>query len=178
MEENKQPALIKSTMNYGAMLGLALVIYTILLWMMDALARTGLASVSYIIMIAGIVFATKTFRDQEQGGFITYSRALGVGTLTCVFAGVITAFFTYLLYTVIDPGLIDKTYATMEQAYYDAGMTDSQIEMAMSMAKRFTNPVMMSVLGFLGSAFMGFIFSLITSIFLKKEEDPFEPDTV
>ncbi len=178
MDDNKQPSLVRSTMNYGAMLGLALIIYTILLWMMDSLTRTGLASVSYLIMIAGIVFATRSFRDQEQGGVITYGRALAVGTLTCVFAGVVTAFFTYLLYTVIDTGLIDKTYAAMEQSYYDAGMTDSQIEMAMSMAKRFTNPVMMSVMSLLGSAFMGFIFSLITSIFLKKEEDPFESDKV
>jgi hypothetical protein len=80
-------------MNYGAMLGLALdnIHYSSL----DdgCITRTGLASVSYIIMIAGIVLATKTFRDQEQGGFITYGRALAVGTLTCVFAGVITGFF-------------------------------------------------------------------------------------
>jgi len=178
MEENQQPSLLKSTMNYGAMLGLALIIYTLLLWMFDLTTRTGLASVSYIIMIAGIILATRTFRDQEQRGFITYGRALAVGTLTCVFAGVITGFFTYILYTVIDPGLIEKTYLTMEEAYYDAGMTDSQIETAMNMAKKFTNPVMMSVFGILGSAFMGFIFSLITSIFLKKEGAPFETDAV
>lgn len=178
MEENQKPSLLKSTMNYGAMLGLSLIIFSLLLWMFDATTNRALAFVNYIIIIAGIVLATKTFRDQEQGGFITYGRALGVGTLTVVFAGIITGFFTYLLYTVIDPGLIDKTYAIMEEAYYDAGMSDSQIETAMNMAKRFTNPVMMSVFGFIGSAFLGFIFSLITSIFLKKEGDPFDSDTV
>ena len=176
MEEKQQPSLMKSTMNYGAMLGLALVIFSLLLWMFDAIDNSWLGSISYLIMIAGIVMATKTYRDQEQEGFISYGRALGVGTLTSVFAGIISAFFTYLLYTVIDPGLIEKMYATMEQAYYEAGMSDSQMEMAMNMAKKFTNPVMMAVFGLLGSAFLGFIFSLITSIFLKKEQDTFESD--
>ncbi len=178
MEEEKKTSLLRSTMNYGAMLGLALIIYTLLLWMLDKTGHTGLGLVSYLIMIVGIVLATKSFRDQESGGFISYGRALGVGTLTCVFAGIITSFFTYLLFTVIDPGLMDKTYLMMEEAYYDAGMTDSQIEVAMDMAKRFTNPVMMAVFGVFGSAFMGFIFSLITSIFLKREADPFESDVV
>ncbi|MFO7924772.1 MAG: DUF4199 domain-containing protein [Bacteroidales bacterium] len=178
MEKNKQSSLLKSTMNYGAMLGLALIIYSLLLWMMDATTNKYLGYVSSLITIAGIVLATRAFRDQEQGGFITYGRALAVGTLTSVFAGIITGFFTYLLYTVIDPGLIDKTYAIMEQTYYEAGMSDDQTEVAMNMAKRFTNPLMMSLLGLLGSAFMGFIFSLITSIFLKKEADPFETDSV
>ena len=165
-------------MNFGAMLGLTLIIYSLLLWMLDATTNKSLSFVNYIIMIGGIVLATKAFRDNEQGGYITYGRALAVGTLTSAFAAIITSFFTYLLYTVIDPGLIDKTYALMEEAYYEAGMSDSQIEMALNMAKRFTNPFMIMVFGFIGSVFMGFIFSLITSIFLKKESSHFESDAI
>ncbi len=178
MEETQKFSLLKCTMNYGAMLGLALIIYSLILWMFDASNNQNLGYVSFIISITGIVFATKTFRDKEQGGFITYGRALGVGTLTSLFAGIITSFFSYLLYTVIDPGLVDKTLAIMEQGYYEAGLSDSQIEMAMNMAKRFTNPVMMALLGLLSSVLVGFIFSLITSIFLKREEDPFETDGI
>ena len=163
-------------MNYGAMLGLALVIYTLLLWMLELSDNRVLGYISIIITITGIVLATKNFRDQVQGGFITYGRALAVGTLTALFAGIITSFFTFILHTFIDPGLIDKTFAIMEQGYIDAGMSDSQIEMMIDMAKRFTNPVMMAVFGFAGSAFIGFIFSLITSIFLKREGDPFETE--
>jgi hypothetical protein len=176
MEENKQPSLIKSTISYGTMLGLVLVMYSLLLWMFDAIMNQYLGYVSFIFTIAGITLATMAFRDQEQGGFITYGRALAVGTLTAVFAGIITSVFTYLLYTVIDPGLIDKTFMMMEEKYYDAGMNDAQIEIALTMAKRFTNPVMMMVFGFFGSAFFGFIISLITSIFIKKEGDPFGTD--
>jgi putative exporter of polyketide antibiotics len=176
MEGNTKPSLLKSTMNYGIMLGLGLVIYTLLLWMFDATTHQSLGYVSFVITIVGIILATRTYRDQEQGGYITYGRAVSVGTLTVLFAGVITSVFTWLLYAVIDPGLIDKTHAMMEQAYYDAGMSYEQIDIAMNMAKRFANPVMMGVMGFVSSVFFGFLFSLVTSIFLKKEGDPFESE--
>ncbi len=178
MEEDKKNSLLKSTMNYGVILGLSLVIYSLFIWMLGETTNKNLSFVTYIIMISGIIISTKTFRDQEQGGYITYGRGLAVGTLTCFFAGIITSFFTFLLYTVIDPGLIDRTYALMENAYYESGMNDNQVETALNLAKKFTNPFTMMVFGFIGSVFMGFVFSLITSVFLKKEENPFESDTL
>jgi hypothetical protein len=176
MEELKQSPLLKSTINYGAMLGLVLVIFTILSWMFDATTNKNIKYVEYLLVIAGIIIATRTFRDQEQGGSITYGRAFLVGMLTTIFAGVITSVFTYLLYSVIDPGLIDKTYAMMEEAYYNAGMSDAQIDQIMNVARRFANPLMLSATAFMGYSLMGVIFSLVTSIFLKKEGDPFATD--
>ena len=178
MEENKQPSLLKSTINYGAMLGLAMVIITLLAWMFDILLKPGFSYVNYALIIVGIVLATINFRDQEQGGSITYGRALGVGFLTTMFSGLVISLFSYLLYTVIDPTLVEKSYAVMEEGYYNAGMSDDQIETAMNMVKRFSNPPMMALIGFLGYVFMGLIFSLVTSIFLKKEGDPFTSDRV
>ncbi len=175
MNENNPPVL-KSTLNYGVMLGLSLVMVQLLLWMFDATTNQVLGLLSIPITVAGIALATKSFRDHEQEGFISYGRALGIGTLTVMFSSVITSVFTYLLYTVIDPGLMDKIYAATEEAYYESGLPEDQIEIAMQMAKRFSNPVIMSVMGFFGGTFFGFIFSLITSIFIRKEGDPFEQE--
>lgn len=169
---------MKSTLNYGAMLGLALIIVTLLAWMFDLLLKPGFSYVGYVMIIAGIVLATINFRDQEQGGSISYGRALGVGFLTTLFAGIIVSFFSYLLHTVIDPTLVDKTFAMLEEGYYDAGMTDDQIETAMNMVKRFSSPPLMALTGLVSYIFMGLIFSLVTSIFLKKEGDPFASDRV
>lgn len=177
MEESK-PSVLKSTLNYGAMLGLALVMYTLLLWMLDATQNRVLGLVSIPITIVGIILATRAFRDNEQAGYISYGRALGIGTLTAMFASLITSVFTILLYTIIDPGLLDKTHAIMEEAYYQSGLGDDQIEIAMQMAKRFTIPPVMALTGFLGGTFFGFVYSLITSIFLRKEADPFDTEFV
>jgi hypothetical protein len=171
MEENKKPSLLRSTLNYGIMLGLALVIYSLLLWMFNATFNQGLGYLSYVIIIGGIVLATRAYRDQEQGGYISYGRALGVGTLTVLFASVIGAIYTYLLFSVIDPGLLDRMMIIREEAMYGSGLTDDQIDMALAMTERFARPGIMAVSGFFGSVFVGFIISLITSIFLKKEEE-------
>ena len=173
---NKNPSLLKSTLNYGFMLGLALVMFQLVVWMFDATTNRYLGFLSIPITITGIVLATKSFRDHEQGGYISYGRALGVGTLTVLFSSLITSVFSYLLYTVIDPGLIDKIHAITEEAYWESGLPEDQIETAMKMAMRFTNATMISVMGFLGGTFFGFIYSLITSIFLRKEGDPFEQE--
>jgi hypothetical protein len=171
MEENKKPSLLRSTLNYGVMLGLALVIYSILLWMFNATFNQGLSYISYVIMIGGIVLATRAYRDQEQGGYISYGRSLGVGTLTVLFASVITSVYTYLLFSVIDPGLLDRLMIMREEAFYESGLADDQIDMALQMTERFARPGIMAISGFFGGVFVGFIISLITSIFLKKEEE-------
>jgi hypothetical protein len=174
MEENRKPSLIKSTVNYGAMLGLALVIYSLLLWMFDETFNQSLGYVSFGITIVGIILATRAYRDQELGGYISYGQALGVGTLTVLFSGIITTLFTWLLYNVIDTGLAERNLIFLEEAYYAAGMSDDQIDTALIMAKRFANPLVMAVMGIFGSVFFGFIFSLVTSAFLKKEGNLFE----
>jgi hypothetical protein len=176
MEEVKKPSLIKSTVNYGVMLGLALVIYSLLLWMFDATFNQSLGYVSFAITIGGIIFATRAYRDQELGGYISYGQALGVGTLTVLFSGIITALFTLILYNVIDTGLAERNFIILEEAYYAAGMSDEQIDAALMMARRFANPAIMAVMGIIGSVFFGFIFSLVTSAFLKKEGNIFEED--
>jgi hypothetical protein len=178
MEENKKPSLLKSTVNYGAMLGLALVIYSLLLWMFDATFNQSLGYVSFAITVGGIILATRAYRDQELGGYISYGQAIGVGTLTALFSGVITVIFTWLLYNVIDTGLAERNFIFMEEAYYAAGMSDEQIDVALMMAKRFTTPLIMAVMGIIGSVFFGFIFSLVTSAFLKKEGYPFADDYI
>jgi hypothetical protein len=171
MEENKKPSLLRSTLNYGIMLGLALVIYSILLWMFNATFNQGLSYVSYVIMIGGIILATRAYREHEQGGYISYGRALGVGTLTVLFASVITSVYTYLLFSVIDPGLMDRLMIMREEAFYESGLADDQIDMALQMTERFARPGIMAISGFFAGVFAGFIISLVTSIFLKKEEE-------
>lgn len=174
MENTNQSSFLKSTMNYGAMLGLALVIYSVILWMFGLTFSKPLGYLSYLLIIAGLYLGIRAFRDQESGGFISYGRALGVGTMIGLFAGVITGFFTFIMFKFMDPELVDKAILMAEEALYKRGMTEDQIEMAIKAQKMFMKPVIFAISSILGSVFMSFIFSLIISIFLKKEESPFK----
>ncbi len=70
-------------MNYGAMLGLVLVVISLLIYILELYENQWISIISTIALIAGIVMGIKKFRDQENGGFISYGSALGYGTLIC-----------------------------------------------------------------------------------------------
>jgi hypothetical protein len=174
MENTNQNSFLKSTMNYGAMLGLAIVVYSLLLWMLGQSLSKSLGYVTYLIMIAGIYLGLKFFRDQDSGGFLTYGRALGAGTMIVLFSSVITAFYTYIMFKFLDPGLIEKMMLMAEEQLYERGMADEQIEVAVKAQAMFMKPGVMAIMGLVGSVFMGFIFTLIIAIFVKKDPTPFD----
>ena len=174
MENNNQNSFLKSTMNYGAMLGLAIVVYSLILWMLGLSLSKPLGYVSLLIMIAGIYLGLKLFRDQDSGGYLTYGRALGAGTMIVLFASIITAFYTYIMFKFLDPGLIEKMMLMAEEQMYEKGISDDQIEMAMKAQSMFVKPGVMAIGGLVYSVFLGFIFTLIIAIFVKKDPTPFD----
>ena len=178
MEQTDNSNLMKSTMTSGAILGAALVIYTLILYMTNLTYSTGLGYVSYLIMIGGIVLGIKNFRDQEQEGFISYGRALGVGMLTVMFASIIMAVFVYILYTIIDPGLVEKGIEIARNKMAGKNLSDDQIEMAINMTKKFMTPTFMVIGTIIGYAFFGLIFSLVVAAVMKKDKDIFTTGTL
>lgn len=173
MEEKKVTPL-KNAMNYGAMVGLVLIIVSVLFYILGK-SDSGMQTwIAYAVIIAGIVIGTQNYRDNVLGGYISYSQCLSSGTLITFFTAIITAFYTYIFFTFIDASLIDMILEKQMIAMEEQGMDDEQIEMAMSYTRKFMTPLWMSVIGLLFYTFMGFIFSLITSIFLKRKDDSFE----
>jgi len=173
MEQENKPNLIKSTMTSGAILGAVLLIYTLLLYMTGLTFSKGLGYVSWLFIIAGIVWGIKSFRDQNEG-FISYGSALGVGMLTIVFASVIMALFNYILFSFIDPGLVEKGIEiARSQMVAKNNLTDDQIETAINISKKFMTPGFMAIMTIVSYAFFGLILSLIIAAFMKKEKSVF-----
>ena len=56
-------------------------------------------------------------------GQITYGQSVGAGVVIFVYASIIMAIFTYLLWAVIDPGLVKKSLAMSEEAMVKKGIT-------------------------------------------------------
>ena len=79
--------------------------------------------------------------------------------------------------TVIDPEFINKMMAVIEEEYVKAGLTEEQIDAAMGFVSKMQSPIVMAITNVIGFAFMGAIFSLVTSAFLKKEKPIFNNPT-
>jgi len=167
---------IKSTMTYGLITGLVLVVYTLLLYATNNIINQNffLGVINYLILIGGIVMGTRSYRDHFLGGYISYSKALGYGVVISVFTGVIVGIFTYLLYAVIDPGLLEQSMKMFEEALLNQGMSPDQVEAVTSMQREIRSPFMMLISSVFTYALLGLIFSLVTSAFLKKDKPIFD----
>ena len=69
---------------------------------------------------------------------------------------------------------MDGLYKMLEETYLEMGMDYDQVETIMGTVKKFQTPLMMVFSSVFGFTLMGTVFSLITSIFLKKEEPLFD----
>jgi len=176
--EPKTNPMLKSSMTSGLILGIALVVYSLVIYIMGMIKPPfWVGIINYVIIIAGIIYGTKKYRDEDLGGEISYSQALGFGVLVCIFASIISGIYMILLTTVIDPEYMTKMMSAIEEEYVKLGMSEEQIEASMKMVGKMQSPIFMALSSIIGFAFMGTIFSLITSAFLKKEKSIFEAPT-
>ncbi|RLD60917.1 MAG: hypothetical protein DRI95_14865 [Bacteroidetes bacterium] len=166
--ENK-PNVWKNALNWGLIVGIVLIIYSILMYFLDLSLEKWVSWVSYVLLIGGIVYSTIQYRDTVLGGSITYTQALGFGVIVSLYAAVLSGIYSYVFFTFIDPDFIEKIVEMTQQQMLDQGLTEDQVEQAMEMQKGFMKPWIMVLISIPALTFMGFIFSLITSIFLKKE---------
>jgi len=166
--EEKSP-FWKSAMVYGLYLVLALTLFSVILYVSGLMLNPNVGYISFALTIAGIIVAQINYRNKELNGVISYGEAVGFGAAIMLFAGIVTALYTIILYTFVDPGLIDQMKAVQEEAMLQKGMTEDQIEAAMSVASKMMSPAAMSIMALVGSVFIGTIISLITSIFIKKQ---------
>ncbi|MFO7939470.1 MAG: DUF4199 domain-containing protein [Bacteroidales bacterium] len=172
--KKKSTAVFPNALNGGLYIGLALIIFSLITWAAGIHQNKYVNYLTFIILGVILFFTIKSYRDQVLGGAITYGRVLGYGVLASLTTGVILAIYTYLFFTVIDPDAINQMRIAQEEAMFEQGLSAEQVEMSMEIAKRFSSPLFMSFGNIFGMTFLGFIFSLIEGIFLKREGNPFD----
>jgi len=165
--------LRKFAMNYGAILGLCLVAIATVMWSFgidkDGSLVPSILNNSLIIM--GISYTIIQFRDTENSGFISYGDSLKLGTSVAFFSSLILAFYTFIFINYIEPNTLNEILVETEQAILESKpeISDEELDLALEMTTKFVQPHWMLILGVLGGTFMGFIYSLIISIFVKKD---------
>jgi len=170
MEEKR--SVWKETLNYGIILGLISVGLSVLTYMFDLTFKTWITWPSLLISILVLYFLLRSYRDHYNNGYITYGKSVGAGVVINIYAAIITAIYVFVLYSFIDPGLVDKSLAVAEQRMIDRGIPDSAIEQAMQLQAKIMKPWFTSLMSTISSIFYGLIVSLIVSLFIMKKGNP------
>lgn len=165
----------KSAMIYGLYIGIILTLYSVILYVTGQNTNKSLGYVSFLLYAVCIVMAQIYYRNRELNGAISYGQAVGFAVAAMLFSGIISALYTLIIFK-IDPSLVDQIKAVQEEAMLKKGMSEEQIDQAMSYASKMMSPGWMSIMSLLSAVFYGTIVSLVSSIFIKKQpsEDAFE----
>ncbi|MCU0459050.1 MAG: DUF4199 domain-containing protein [Bacteroidales bacterium] len=162
----------KETLNYGIILGLISVGFSVLTYMFDLTFKTWLIWPSMLLSLVVLFFLLRSYRDHYNSGYISYGKSVGAGVVINIYAAIIMAIYIYLLYSFIDPGLIDKSLAIAEERMLERGLPDSAVDQAMEMQAKFVKPWLTTLSATLMSVLYGFILSLIVSLFVMKKGNP------
>ncbi|HVA97275.1 MAG TPA: DUF4199 domain-containing protein [Bacteroidia bacterium] len=173
--ETNQASITKPALIMGSIAGVVCLLYSALLYMSASMAFGSLRYITYLFLAIAIFIGTKQFRDKKSGGYISYARGLGLGTLISLFASIINAVYVYIYMGFINPHIIDKILEqTQIKLANNPNMTPEIMDKAMSVTKIFATPFVSALLTIVGFVFVGFIISLIIAAILQKDKPVFE----
>lgn len=176
--ENSRSQL-KVAMNFGAMYGLAGIAISLIFYFTGASLESKIPQIlTYLAQLIIIIIGIKSYRDNDLGGYIGYGKAVGTGLLISIFGGILAGAFSVIFFSFIAPDMVDRILAAAQQNMIDKGMSEEQIEMGLEWTKKFMTPGWLFIFSIISAAFFGLILSLIASIFLKNESNPFNSNQV
>jgi hypothetical protein len=162
----------KSNLTNGLILGLVGIVYSLVIYFLDLSFNKTQGYIFMAIQLMMLYFLLKSYRDNFMHGQITYGQSLGAGVIICLYYAIIMAIFSYLLYTVIDTGLMNKQLAFVEGEMLKKGLPQEAVDKGMAFQAKIMKPAIMAPLSIIGNMIWGVILSLVVSIFIRKEGNP------
>jgi len=159
--ENQNYPTWKHALTYGIYLGVALIILSLLFYVLDMFTQKWTEYVGYVFVLGFIIIASISYRDKHLNGLITYGQSFSVG------------FFTYLFITFVGDDykalMLERSEEQIIKSKPD--ITDEELDIALNFSEKLMRPWWLGVIVFLANLFFSVIFALIVSIFVKKEDD-------
>lgn len=168
--EAKTPSAGQSALYYALILAVVLILTHLVMYLLDQSKETLGMIISTVIFIGAIIYVQLDYRNKKCGGFISYGRAVKIGFLSILFASVMMAVYMFIYLSYINPGEMQQALIDGQQQIYNMGMDPDGEASALKMQEMIHTPLVYAIGTIFGYAIMGIVVSLITSIFIKKEE--------
>lgn len=166
-----QPSAWSIGLKGGLYTGLVLVIFSLLGYILDWQSDPWYTNLTLVLsLIIGIYLTHKAFKEQGNG-LMSYGQGLGIGTVVGLISGMLSAIFSIIYISFVDNSFVTNTLEKLRYQYEEQGLSDAQIEQALSWTEMVMSPVGMFISAVIGCIIYCFFFSLIISAFTK-ENDP------
>ena len=125
-----------------------------------------------VLSLVFIYFGIKHYRDKENDGKVSLGRAIAIGVLISVFAGLGVAIFDYLYTTLINPDFateyLEQSLTKMEKTLSAEDYKVKSAELTKQMTD-YGGSGFMALLMFVSVMIIGFIMSLISGLILQSK---------
>lgn len=171
MEIQQENSSKKVMINYGLILGLISILISVGVYASGNAYNQhwSIGLISFAIMVILIALGIKKLK-QNNNDSLTLAEALKTGIGIALISGILSAIYTYIFVTIIEPDFYVNLLASIERQWMEQGMTDEQIQTTLAMTKKMSGPFMTITFSIIGSLFFGFIISLITGLIMKKDK--------
>ncbi len=167
----------KSNLTNGLILALIGIVYTLVMYFLDLTFNKVQGLVFVVIQLVLMIYLLKSYRDNFRHGQITYGQVVGAGVVIFLYYSIIMALFTYILYAVIDTGLVDKQLAFLEDTMVKKGTPQAAIDAGMAIQRKIMKPAIIAPLSIFGTMIWGVVISLVVGVFVRKEGNPLADTT-
>lgn len=156
-------------LKWGFVSGVISIVLTTILYLTGLWKNQALTSASLVISVVLLVMAMREFKSAHQG-FMTYGQGVTIGFTLMTISGVLGALFQTLYTQFIDTTIPEQIREMQIEAFEKQGMSDEMIEKSLESMAMFSSPGVTFLMTIIGSMFVGLIFSLIVSAFMKKSK--------
>jgi Protein of unknown function (DUF4199) len=126
----------------------------------------------FILPIVFIYFGCNNYKTNLNQGFVSFGECLKIGVTICIMAGLLSGIFM-VIFNLIMPDYMTEMYDKVGKMMVEKNpeMTSEQIEISISMMKKFSHPAILLPISVLMYAFIGLIYSLIIGAIIKKDRN-------
>ena len=146
---------------------LCIIIYAMLLHFIGQAFNRGLTSLSYIIVIATIVFGIYFYKKNDMNDSMTFKEGFWAGFRATLILALIGCLWLVLYIKVVNPDFMTSMKQMQLDQLTKQGLTDEQIDAAMPMMDKFMSIPFMFISGFMMYTLLGTITAAIASAVMK-----------
>lgn len=173
--ENKK-SILKYSTTPGIILGIVFILISVIIYVsgIDQFENKWANNLIYIPMIIAIVYYQKDYRDNLNSGFLSIGEAVKIGVTVVVIATILSSIYSFIFLTYIEPDFMENMLIKVEEQILETNpeMTEAQLDMSISMAKKFMTPAFTIPMAIIWNAILALVVSLISGLVLKKSDAP------
>lgn len=171
-ELDERPSTRTLGIRYGLILSVINIVYFLVLTVAGIDMTSGFGRWASVVFFIAIIYLAHKEFIRDGDGFMSFGQGMGITFWTGAISSLIYSCFFYTYVKFVDESFVDMLKDKQIEEMQNKGMSDSQIDQAMSIASMFMKPEMM----FIFSLVFGLIFIMIIGLVISLITQKSKPD--